>query len=80
MIYDKLENIGLYQGCHPNLDLAIRFILEHDLASLPPGKTEIAGDQVYVNVQDTTARPFERENTRSIRSTWIFRSTLPGWR
>ncbi len=59
MIYDKLENIGLYKGFHPNVDLAIQFILEHDLSSLSPGKTEIAGDQVYVNVQDTTARPFE---------------------
>lgn len=59
MIYDKLSNIGIYKGISKNLDLAIDFILTHDLNELPLGKTILDGDNVYINVMDTSAAPIE---------------------
>ena len=41
MIYDKLSNAKRYLGISENLDVALRFIAEHDLNELPLGKTEI---------------------------------------
>lgn len=35
MIYDLLKNMGNYRGICPNLDTAIRYLLETDLFSLP---------------------------------------------
>lgn len=52
MIYDKLDKIQNYLGCHPNLDTAIGYILSHDLNALPIGRTEIAGDAVFLNVME----------------------------
>lgn len=59
MIYDKLSNIGIYKGTNKNLDLAIDFILTHDLNELPLGRTVLDGDNVYINVMDTSAAPVE---------------------
>lgn len=59
MIYDKLSNAKRYLGISENLDVALRFIAEHDLNELPLGKTEILDDQVYVNVMLADAGPLE---------------------
>ena len=59
MIYDKLNNLGLYKGMNPNLDTAIDFITTHDLNELPLGKTVIDGTNVYINVMDAKASPVE---------------------
>lgn len=61
MIYDKLTNIAQYLGLHANLDIAIRYITTHDLTLLPLGRTELAGDQVYINVMEATAAPLEQQ-------------------
>lgn len=55
MIYDKIANIGRYKGMNKNLDTAIDYILHNDLSSLPMGRTELDGDNVYVNVMEATA-------------------------
>lgn len=64
MIFDKLKNIELYKGLYPNLDIAIDYIKNTDLAALPLGKHEIAGKDVYVSVvelegKDIATTPFE---------------------
>lgn len=59
MIFDKLSNIGSYKGSNKNLDTAIDYILTHDLNELPMGRTELDGDQVYINVMEATAGPLE---------------------
>lgn len=59
MIYDKLANIGRYKGMGKNLDTAIDYILHSDLSSLPLGRTELDGDNVYINVMEATAGPLE---------------------
>ena len=52
MIYDLVENIGRYRGICPNLDTAIRFLMDTDLNTLPTGKTEIDGERVYLQIMD----------------------------
>ena len=49
MIYDMLAQIGRYRGLHPRLDRAMDFIAKTDLSRLPLGKTEVDGDDVFVN-------------------------------
>lgn len=59
MIYDKLTNIALYKGTNQNLDIAIDYILTHDLSNLPLGKTSLKGDEVYINVMEAKAGALE---------------------
>lgn len=59
MIYDKISNMKLYKGMNRNLDTAIDFITSHNLNELPLGKTVIDGDNVFINVMETSACPIE---------------------
>lgn len=61
MIYDKLENIGSYLGCNENLDIAIHYILSHDLNSLPMGRTELKDSLVFINIMEANAAPIEKQ-------------------
>ncbi|MBP8855218.1 MAG: YhcH/YjgK/YiaL family protein [Oscillospiraceae bacterium] len=62
MLYDTLENLNQYTGLFDNLDTAIAYIEEHDLSSLPLGKTVIDGDNVFVNVMEAVPKPTEELN------------------
>lgn len=62
MIFDKLTNIGFYKGINRNLDTAIDYILHNELSALPLGRTELDGDNVYVNVMEAEAGPLETRN------------------
>ncbi len=42
------------QGTAPQLDTAIDYLLTHDLAALPLGRTEVDGDKVFINLMDAT--------------------------
>lgn len=59
MIYDAISNIQNYKGLSKNLDVAIDFVMNTDLMSLPVGKTQVAGDAVFVNIMDAEAKPGE---------------------
>lgn len=64
MIYDKLNNIELYKGLYPNLDIAIDYIKQGTYTTLPVGKHEISGEDVFVSVveleqKDANTTPFE---------------------
>lgn len=50
MIYDSIKSLSLYKGIYTNLDKAIDYILSEDISLLAIGRTEIDGDNVYVNV------------------------------
>ncbi len=62
MIYDLLDNIGNYKGISRNLDTAIDFITKTDLNALPMGKTEVDGEEVFVNVMDATTKVLTEES------------------
>ena len=55
MIVDTIPHLERYLGLHPNLDTAIRYIRNADLGTLPVGRNEIDGDQVFVNVVRTNS-------------------------
>lgn len=54
MIYDKLENMTLYSHIYPNLERAAEFILSGKLAGLEKGRHVIDGDDVYVNIMESS--------------------------
>ena len=59
MLYDTLENLNQYTGMFANLDTAIEYLENHDLSALPLGRTDIDGDNVYVNVMEADPTPSE---------------------
>lgn len=56
MIYGKLTNLSDYKGINTNLDIAIDFILENDLNTLPLGITRVKGEDVFINVMVTDTK------------------------
>ena len=52
MICDTLDQLHLYKGFHKNLATAIEFLAAHPLDTLPLGRTEVDGDEVFINVMD----------------------------
>ena len=56
MICDTLQHLGRYRGFHKNLDTAIDYLVAyttaHLLAELPLGRTEVDGENVFINVMD----------------------------
>lgn len=59
MIITKKEHLSHYEGIHKNLDTAIRYILNHDLSSLPLGSTIIDDMNVFVNHFTYITAPIE---------------------
>ena len=59
MITDTLENLSRYRGLHPNLDLAIDWLQHYTVGDLPNGRTEVAGEKVFINVMDADLRDAE---------------------
>lgn len=56
MIFDRMENIGNYKGLSRNLDIAIAYLQHTDLKKLPTGKTRIDGEEVFIQVSDSSTK------------------------
>ena len=59
MICDTLGHLRRYKGLDHNLDTAIDYLLAHDVSSLPLGRTDVDGDEVFINVMDASLKPLE---------------------
>ena len=61
MICDALEHLNRYRGLHRNLDTAIDYLtayhVAHDLYDLPLGRTEVDGENVFINVMEADLSP-----------------------
>ena len=57
MICDTLSNLHLYKDLQKNLDTAIDFLEAHPLDTLPLGRTEVDGDNVFINTMDADLKP-----------------------
>ena len=61
MICDALENLNRYRGLHKNLETAIDYLtayrVTHDLSDLPLGRTEVDGENVFINVMEAGLSP-----------------------
>ena len=54
MIFDHLKYLERYKGLHANLDLAIDFLVKHDVSQDDMGRHEINGDKVFYFIQENT--------------------------
>lgn len=59
MIIDNLENLSKYASINPLFNQAIEFLTKHDLATLEVGKIHLKGDDLVVNVAQTTPKTKE---------------------
>lgn len=59
MIIDTLAHASQYIGLTPNLDRAIRYMMETDFAAMETGRYEVDGDNVYCMLQENTCKPPE---------------------
>ncbi len=59
MIFDSLHNLSQYTGLSSHMDAAIHALLTMDLSALPLGRSDIAGDDVYVLIQSAVRKPAE---------------------
>lgn len=50
MIFDSLQRSDSYRALHPRLGRAFDYVAATDLAALEPGRHDIEGDDLYVNV------------------------------
>ncbi len=51
MIIDKVENLKNYASVNPLFAKVVAFLEENDLNALEPGKHEIEGKDLFVNIQ-----------------------------
>ena len=61
MIYDKIENLPLYAKCFPEADKVIAFLKECAAKTPAPGKYELDGKKLFVNVQQYSPKTFNPE-------------------
>lgn len=60
MIVDTLENLEQYKGLNSLFSKAVEFLKSHDLTSLEPGKIELQGKDLFVNVAQTKPKTKEQ--------------------
>ena len=56
MIIDKVENLKNYASVNPLFAKVVAFLEQNDLNALEPGKHEIEGKDLFVNIQMTKGK------------------------
>lgn len=56
MVIDRLENLGKYASLNPLFPQVIDFLNTHDLLALEPGRIELQGKELWVNVDQATPK------------------------
>jgi len=59
MIYDRLENLSRYSSLFAGADEVIRFLAEAAARTPAPGKYELDGRRLFVNVQEYAPKTFD---------------------
>lgn len=59
MIVDQIENLKNYESLNPLFKKVVEFIAENELSSLEPGRHEIEGNDLFVNIDEPTGRTRE---------------------
>jgi len=57
MIIDHLKNASQYAGADKRLVAALQYLQDTDLHSVPPGRYEIEGSDVFALVQEYESKP-----------------------
>lgn len=50
MILDSLEHLGNYTKFHAGFAEVLKFLADHDLQTLPLGRCDIKGEEVFVSI------------------------------
>lgn len=79
MIFDTLKNIERYRSLSRNFRTAIDYLLQTDLATMPPGRYQIAGDHVYIMVQQPTLIPWEQGRWEAHKRYADIQIVISGW-
>ena len=61
MIFDTLCSLDRYRSLSANIERAVNFLQTADLTTLPSGRVEISGDDVYANHFSYETVPFSKE-------------------
>ncbi len=67
MIVNKIQTLGKYAYLAEKFEKAFRFLREQELLTLPAGRYEIDGEEVYAMVQEYETSPFEELKMESHR-------------
>lgn len=57
MILDSVKNCERYFSLNPRFEKAFDFLKRHDVWTLPVGRNEIDGDELFVNVSELDLKP-----------------------
>lgn len=60
MILDTLDNLSKYSSLNPLFPAVVEFLSKHPLDELPLGKTNICGDDLFVNIVDSAVKAKEQ--------------------
>ena len=60
MIIDRIDNAHLYYAIHSKFKRAFDYIHEINIATIPAGKYEIDGENMYAMVQEYNTKPKEQ--------------------
>lgn len=78
MIVDHLNNADLYHKLGDRFAAALRFCQRDDLLSLPTGRHEIRGSQIFAMVQDYTTKPHDDARFEAHRKYWDIQCVIRG--
>ncbi len=59
MIFAKLNNDPALRACPEPIQKALLYLRQADLMSMPLGRHEIQGEDIFLNLMDMTTHPFE---------------------
>lgn len=78
MIFDLTKNAYLYENLSPNFAKAFTYLASHDLMTMAPGRYEIDGKNVYLNIQDAALLTAETAKWEAHRSYADIQTDLTG--
>ncbi len=61
MILDEISRLRAYASLHPGLHRLADYLEQHDLTQVPTGRIEIDGQQLFINVDETTMKTREEQ-------------------
>ena len=59
MIFDRIENLPLYAKSFPGADRVVKFLAECAANPPAPGKYELDGKKLFVNVQEYSPKTYD---------------------
>ena len=76
MIYDTLTNSHLYYGISARLQKALDFLVNSDFSTIPDGRYEIDGNDVFANISHGMTVQ-NTPNAYSISLLYCLKTTFP---